>query len=141
MDPLHERRDLAYRRRMWRVLGITAGLGVLALAGFEAWLRHVEQTGLEDPDRALWQVGFISVLLRMAVAALAALLARYLFDWARQTREQGQWPPAGLQWPGNAPLRHGDDARRVARRLRSLAIASLLLAGLLLAWSAWRLFG
>ena len=68
-------------------------------------------------------MGLAMLVLQLAFAVVAALLGRCLLDWARQTREQGQWPPAGLEWPASAPARHGADAARIARRLRITGIA------------------
>ncbi|MFY2764902.1 hypothetical protein [Arenimonas sp. MALMAid1274] len=139
MDQREQRREHQHRLRTLRVLGTVAAVGVALLLGYEAWLRHVAEFGFDDPDRAMRQVAMASTLINLAIAAMALLLARYLADWARQTREQRQWPPAGLQLLGQRPVRHGDDARRVASRLQAAAIGSVGLAVAVMAWTAWRL--
>lgn len=136
MDSRQQRKDDGHRRRLWRSLTAVAVVGVLMLLGFDAWLRHLAEDS--DLDRALRLVALASTLLRFAVALVAVLLGRYLLDWARQTTEQGQWPPAGLEWPGKAPLRHGADARRIASQLRIAGLASMVVALALAAWTAWR---
>jgi hypothetical protein len=136
MDSRQQRKDDSHRRRLWRSLTVVGVVGVLLLLGFDAWLRHLAEGA--DLDRALRLVATASMLLRFAAALVAVLLGRYLLDWARQTTEQGQWPPAGLEWPGKAPPRHGDDARRIASRLRIAGLASMVVAVALAAWTAWR---
>lgn len=136
MDSRQQRKDDSHRRRLWRTLTVVGVTGVLLLLGFDAWLRQLAEDA--DIERALRLVALASMLLRFAVALVAVLLGRYLLDWARQTREQGQWPPAGLEWPGKAPHRHGVDAQRVASQLRLAGIASIVIALVLAGGSAWR---
>ena len=139
MDSRQQRKDDGHRRRLWRSLTAVAVVGVLLLLGFDAWLRHLAEDA--DLDRALRLVALASTLLRFAAALVAVLLGRYLLDWARQTRDQGQWPPAGLEWPGAAAVRHGADARRIAQRLKLAGLASIAVALVLAGWSAWRALG
>lgn len=136
MDRRQQRKDEGHRRRLWRALTAVGMVGVALLLGFDFWLRRLAEGA--DLERALQLVALSTLLLRLAAALVAALLGHYLLDWARQAREQGQWPPAGLEWPGNAPHRHGADAQRIARRLRLAGIASVALALVLAGWSAWR---
>lgn len=139
MDRRQERKDVAYRKRMWRALAITAAMGVVLLLGFDAWLRQVAAGSDQDPERALRLVGMAATAIDLLIALLAMLLGRYLLGWARQTREQGQWPPAGLQLPGGKPPRHGLDAQRIARQLRWGGITTCVAAAALLAWTVGRL--
>jgi hypothetical protein len=136
MDHRQQRKDDHHRRRLWRTLAVAGVAGVLLLLGFDFWLRRLAED--TDLERGLRLVAVAATLLRFAVALLAVLLGRYLLDWARQTIEQGQWPPAGLEWPGKSPYRHGADAQRVAGRLRLAGITSLVVALALAGWSAWR---
>lgn len=136
MDARKERKDSALRRRLWRALAATAALGLLALLGFDAWLRHVEAA--PDPESSLRQISIAGVVLQLAMVTVAVLLARSLFDWARQVREQRQWPPAGLEWPGSAPVRHGAEALAIARRLRVAGAACMVVALLLALATGWR---
>lgn len=135
MDSRQQRKQDSQRRKLWRILGAFVAAGVLLLSGLEYWLRLVAEDA--DMQRAMRLTGVALLALQLAFAVVAALLGRCLLDWARQTREQGQWPPAGLEWPANAPPRHGADAARIARRLRVTG-ASLVVGGVLLA--AWAAF-
>lgn len=141
MDHRQERKDLVFRRRTWRVLGIIAVLGVLGLLGFDAWLRHLTESGPAEPARALRLMALTGALINGAIAVLALLLGRFLLDWARQCRDQRQWPPAGLQTFDNRPPRHGAEAEAIASRLRLAGFASFALAAGVLGWTAWRLLG
>ena len=136
MDSRQQRKDDSHRRRLWRTLTAVGVAGAVLLLGFDFWLRRL--AGDADLERALRLVAMANTMLHLAIALVSALLGRFLLDWARQTREQGQWPPAGLEWPGKAPHRHGADAQRIARRLRLAGIASIVAALLLAGWSAWR---
>lgn len=138
MDSRQERRNLAQRRKLGRALGVAAVLGLVLLAAFEFWLRRTQAQAEHDPDSALRAVGAVSSLLQLLAAACAVLLGRFLLDWASQTRRQNQWPPAGLELPGNPPLRHGADALRIARRLRATGLFSLVLALAVVLAVAWR---
>jgi hypothetical protein len=138
MDGRQQRKQDVHRRRLGRSLAVAGIVGALALVGFELWLRELAQGN--DTERALRMVAASSRLINLAIAVLAAVLGRFLIDWARQTREQGQWPPAGLEWPGNRPVRHGDQARRTAAQLRAGGVALVGLAFALAAWTAWRAF-
>lgn len=138
MDSRQERKNLAQRRELGRTLGVVAVSGVLLLVGFEIWLRHLAARSVDDPEAALRTLSMVSTLLMLASAACAALLGRYLMDWARQARSQKQWPPAGLELPGGAPLRYGADALRMARGLQAAGIVCLVLALSLVLAVAWR---
>lgn len=138
MDSRQERKDLALRRRLRRTLGLTVVIGLAALVAYELWLRRVEAQGAYDPRAALRALGMASTLVQAALALVAALVSRSLLDIARQIRGQGQWPPAGLELPGAAPVRHGADAARIARNFRMAGILSIVLATLLVFAIAWR---
>jgi hypothetical protein len=138
MDPRQLRKDAALRRKLWRALAITAVVGVGLLLAYDYWLQQVVDAGVRNPGRGQSQLAVASALINLALVAVAVLLARYLLDWGRQTRSQGQWPPAGLEWPGQAPVRHGEEAQRVARQLRYAGIAALVLAAGLAAITVWR---
>jgi hypothetical protein len=138
MDPRQLRKDAALRRKLWRALAITAVVGVGLLLAYDYWLQQVVDAGVRHPGRGQSQLAVASALVNLALVSVAVLLARYLLDWGRQTRSQGQWPPAGLEWPGQAPVRHGEDALRVARQLRYAGVAALVLAAGLAAVTAWR---
>jgi hypothetical protein len=131
MDSRQERKDLALRRRLRRGLGLTAAIGIVLLVVYELWLRRIEAQGAYNPRATLVQLG---------LALVAALAARSLADIARQVREQGQWPPAGLELPGNAPVRYGADALRIARNFRICGVLAIVLATLLVVAVAWRWF-
>lgn len=135
MDNRQQRKQDSQRRRLWRILGAFAAAGLLLLVGLEYWLRLLEED--TDLGRAMQRVGVTMLVLRLALGVVVALLGRFLLDWARQTREQGQWPPAGLEWPANAPPRHGADAARIARRLRVVGTGLVVGAVLLAAWAAF----
>lgn len=136
MDSRQQRKDDSHRRRLWRTLTVVGVAGVVVLLGFDFWLRRL--AGEADIERALRLVAMANTVLQLAIALVAALLGRFLLDWARQTTGQGQWPPAGLEWPGKAPHRHGADARRIAGRLRLAGIASIVVALLVAGGAAWR---
>ena len=138
MDFRQERKDLALRRGLRRTLGLTVVIGLAALVAYEIWLRRVEAQGGYDPRAALRALGMASTLVQAALALVAALVSRSLLDIARQIRGQGQWPPAGLELPGAAPVRHGADAARIARNFRMAGILSIVLATLLVFAIAWR---
>jgi len=138
MDPRQERKDTVYRRRMWRALAITVLLGIAALLALDAWLDAVAAGAAQDPRHALRLAGIAGLAISLAFVVLCGLLARLLLVWSRQTREQGQWPPAGVEWPGGRPLRHGADARRIAKRLQWAGFAALVVAAVQLAWTAGR---
>lgn len=139
MDSRQQRKQDVHRRRLTRSLVFVAVVGAVVLLAFELWLRHVAQD--QDPARALHLVAVSALLINLAIAVIAALLGRFLIAWARQTREQGQWPPAGLEWPGNRVARHGADAQRIAARLKAAGIALLLVAFALAGAMAWRALG
>lgn len=141
MDSRQERKDLALRRRLQRTLGLTAAIGIVLLVAYELWLRRLEAQGAYDPRAALQALGMASTLVQIGLALVAALVARSLFDIARQVVEQGQWPPAGLELPGKAPVRYGADAARLARHFKIAGVLSILLATLLVLAVAWRWLG
>lgn len=138
MDSRQRRKEDSHRRRLWRTLTVVGVAGVLLLLGIDFWLRRLAEDA--DIERALRLMGLASLLLRLAIALVALLLGRFLLDWSRQTSEQGQWPPAGLEWPGKSPHRHGADARRIARQLRVVGVASIVVALLVAGAAAWRAF-
>jgi hypothetical protein len=140
MDSRQERKDLALRRRLRRVLGLTAAIGIVLLVVYELWLRRIEAQGAYNPRAALQAMGLAATLVQLGLALVAALAARSLADIARQVREQGQWPPAGLELPGNAPVRYGADALRIARNFRISGVLAIVLATLLVVAVAWRWF-
>lgn len=140
MDSRQERKDLALRRRLRRALGLTALGGIALLVAYELWLRRIEAQGAYNPRAALQAVGMAATLVQLGLALVAALVARTLTDIARQVRDQGQWPPAGLELPGNTPARHGADARRIARNFRLCGVLAVLLATVLVMAVAWRWF-
>jgi len=137
MDISKQGKDESQRRRLQRTLALVGVAGIVLLVVFDAWLRHLAQGA--DVGRALRMLGVASLLLNLAIALVAGLLGRLLLDWARQTTAQGQWPPAGLEWPGPSPLRHGAQALRIAAGLRIAGLASLGVAFGLAAWTAWRI--
>lgn len=141
MDARKLRKDTVLRRRLWRALATTTLVGAVLLVGLEFWLRQMASHGAAQAGRALWQLSLAAALINLALIVVAALLARCLLGWGRQTREQGQWPPAGLEWPGQAPVRHGQDALRVAKRLTYAGIATLVLAAGVAAATALRWLG
>ncbi len=141
MDARKVRKDSALRRQLWRAFGITAVVGVALLLGFDYWLRYLASQGAAHPERVQWQLSLAAALINVALIAVAVLLARCLLDWGRQAREQGQWPPAGLEWPGQAPLRHGADALRIAKQFKFAGIAAVALAAVLAGISVWRWLG
>ncbi|MBP6596176.1 MAG: hypothetical protein KA196_01555 [Arenimonas sp.] len=138
MDARKLRKDTALRRRLWRAIATTTLIGAALLLGLEFWLRQMAGHGAAQTGRALWQLSLAAALINLALIAVAALLARCLLDWGRQTREQGQWPPAGLDWPGQNPIRHGQDALRIAKRLTYAGIAAIVLAAGVAAATALR---
>ena len=138
MDSRQQRKDVAYRRRMWRALAITVLLGLAALMALDAWLDVLAAGAAEDPRRAHRLAGFAGLAISLAFVVLCGLLARLLLGWSRQARDQGQWPPAGVEWPGGRPSLHGADARRIAKRLQWAGFAALAVAAAQLAWTAGR---
>lgn len=141
MDPRQERKDVVYRRRMWRALALTLVVGVAALLALDAWLDAVAAKGVDDPRRALQMAAVAGLVINLAFIACCVLLGRYLLVWSRQVRDQGQWPPAGVEWPGGRPPRHGEDARGIARRLRWAGMVILVVAAGQAAWTAGRWIG
>jgi hypothetical protein len=141
MDPRQARKDEVYRRRMWRALAITLLVGIAALMALDAWLDRLAAAGINNPGKALDAAATASLVISLAFIACCLLLARYLLVWSRQAREQGQWPPAGVEWPGGRPPRHGDEARRIARRLQWAGFAALAVAAGQAAWTAGRWLG
>lgn len=141
MDRREERRLQVHRRRTWRVLALVVVGGALLLFGLDAWLRHLAQAGLQDRERVLGQLAVAGTVIHVLIGVVALMLGRVLSDWARQAQEQHQWPPAGLQLLGNRPVRHGEDASRIARRLRILGYSAVVFGALMLAWTTWRLLG
>lgn len=140
MDSRQERKDLALRRRLRRALGFTAAIGMVLLVAYELWLRRIEAQSAHDPRAALQAVGLATSLLQLGFALVAVLVGRSLVDIARQVREQGQWPPAGLELPGRAPVRHGAEALRIARNFRISGVFAILMATLLVLAVGWRWF-
>lgn len=138
MASRQERKDLALRRRLQRMLGLTAAIGLVLLVAYELWLRRLEAQGAYDPRAALQALGMASTLVQVGLALVAALAARSLLDIARQVQDQGQWPPAGLELPGKAPVRYGAEAARFARNIKVAGIVSIVLATLLVVAVAWR---
>jgi hypothetical protein len=141
MDPRQERKNVVYRRRMWRALAITLLVGIAALLALDAWLDAVALEGMHDPRRALRIAEAASLVISLAFIACCLLLGRLFLVWSRQCREQGQWPPAGVEWPGGRPPRHGEDARRIAMRLKWTGIAAIVVAAGQAAWTAGRWLG
>ena len=138
MDSRQERKDLALRGRLRRTLGLTAAVGIGLLVVYELWLRRLEAQGAYDPRAALRALGMASTLVQVGLALVAAFVARSLFDIARQVRDQGQWPPAGLELPGNPPVRYAADASRIARNLTIAGVLSIGLSTVLVFAVAWR---
>jgi hypothetical protein len=135
MDRRQQRKQDSQRKQLLRNLGIVAVIGVGLLLALNYWLGAVAVDA--DMRRSMRLMSVVSLLLQLAFAAVAALLGRGLLAWARQTQGQGQWPPTGLDWPGNPPPRHGADAARIAGRLRLAGTSVLVVAALLAVWSSW----
>lgn len=138
MDSRQERKQRALGRQTWRVLAIALGLGVLALVGYDRWLDSLVQKSLDRPGSAIHAVQMASLAINGVLVILAGLLARHLFTWSRQIREQGQWPPAGLELPRAVNRQYGADALRTAKRLRWAGVAAIVLAILVACSSVWR---
>lgn len=141
MDPRQARKDEVYRGRMWRALAITLLGGIAALLALDAWLDRLAAASINDPGPALGAAAVASLVISLAFITCCVLLGRYLLVWSRQAREQGQWPPAGVEWPGARPPRHGDEARRIAKRLQWAGFSVLAVAAGQAAWTAGRWLG
>jgi hypothetical protein len=138
MDSRQERKQRALGRKTWRVLAVALGIGLLALLGHDRWLDYLLQKSLDRPGSAIHAVQMTNMGINAVLVLLAGLLARYLFTWSRQTLEQGQWPPAGLDLPHAFHRQYGTDALRTAKRLKWAGIAAVVLAIVIACSSVWR---
>jgi hypothetical protein len=138
MDSRQERKQRALGRRTWRVLAIALGIGLLALLGYDRWLDYLVKQSLDRPGSAIHAVQMANMGINAVLVVLAGLLARCLFSWSRQTREQGQWPPAGLDLPHAFNRQYGADALRTSNRLKWAGIAAVGLAIVVAFSSVWR---
>lgn len=130
--------DQAYRKRaLWLLAGVVLMCGVL-LWQLQVWLNHlVLQLGDSDPDTVRAWIRLLLCGMGVALAIPAVGLGLTLRQLGYASRLEGRFPPA--QWKTFRDVRVLRDATGLAwaRRVTAAGTAALILAGMLLVWSAW----
>ena len=130
--------DKAYRKRaLWLLAGIVLMCGVL-LWQLQAWLNHLSlELSNSDPDAVRSWIRLLLCSLGVALAVPAIGLGLTLRQMGYAARIEGRYPPA--QWKTFRDVRVLRDAASLAwaRRVEGAGTAALVLAGLLIGWSAW----
>ncbi|WP_146909525.1 hypothetical protein [Arenimonas daejeonensis] len=137
MDSRQERKNLAQRRKLGRALGVAAALGLVLLLAFEFWLRRTQAQAEHDPDSAVQAVGAVSSCSSSPRQPAPSCSGDSCWTGParRAGRTNGRRPGWNFQ---NAPLRHGSDALRIARRLQAAGLISLAVALAVVLAVAWR---
>ena len=139
------RADKAYRTRSALLLAVATVLGAVLLWQLNAWLSHMAVTlSASDPATLSHWLRILFVALGIGLAVPAALLGISLRRLALASRLEGRFPPR--EWKTWRDVRVLRDAPALAwaRRVEIAATCALLLAALLLAWTAfawWRTLG
>jgi hypothetical protein len=130
--------DRDYRKRaMWLLAGIVILCGVL-LWQLHAWLDQLTlQLANSDPDTARFWVRLLLCGLGIGLAVPAIGLGLTLRQLGHASRLEGRFPP--YKWKTLRDVRVLRDAHGLAwaRRVELAGSAALVLAGLLIGWSAW----
>lgn len=133
MDTELHRADPNIRRWATPVFVVVALLGGIAVWALDAWLdaRAVDAAGFDA--MLLVAAGVVAVL-----ATVAFGLALALWQEAQRIRREDRFPASDMRTLRDVPVRHGVEARRMARSMvAGAALAALTGAGIL-AWG-WRL--
>lgn len=130
--------DKDYRKRaIWLLAGIVLLCGVL-LWQLQAWLDQLTaQLGNSDPDTVRFWVRLLLCGLGIGLAIPAIGLGLTLRELGHASRLEGRFPPA--KWKTMRDVRVLRDAPGLAwaRRVELAGTAALVLAALLIGWSAW----
>jgi hypothetical protein len=130
--------DKDYRKRaMWLLAGIVLLCGVL-LWQLQVWLNHLtEQIGSSDPETVRFWVRLLLCGLGIGLAIPAIGLGLTLRELGHASRLEGRFPPS--KWKTLRDVRVLRDAAGLAwaRRVELAGSAALVLAALLIGWSAW----
>jgi hypothetical protein len=138
------RADKAYRTRSVLLLGGIAVLCIILLWQLNAWLGRVnaELVGSNADTVRHWLRALLAGL-GVSLALPAAALGMSLRRFALASRIQGRFPPREWKTWRDVRILRDSAALAWALRVERVAIAMLVLAILLVAWSAvaWWRFG
>lgn len=125
-------------RRTTAVVLIAAAIAAVALVlGFRNWLASHAASVTTD-DFILRMRAWLSFVIAM-IGVCVLLLGSHAARSARGIATQRRWPLAGARVLRDTPIRHGDEALRLARWLNGIAVV-LILAAVCAGFIAWRLF-
>ena len=136
------RADRAYRNRSAALLAIVAVLCAVLLWQLNVWLSRMAVTlEASDPATLYRWLRILFVGLGIGLAVPAAALGLSLRKLALASRVEGRFPPRGWKTWRDVRVLRDRDALAWARRVEIAGGVALLLAMLLLAWTAfawWR---
>jgi hypothetical protein len=136
------RADRAYRNRSAVLLAIVAVLCIVLLWQLNVWLARMAVTlEASDPATLYRWLRILFVGLGIGLAVPAAALGLSLRRLALASRLEGRFPPRGWKTWRDVRVLRDRDALGWARRVEVAGTAALVLALLLLAWTAfawWR---
>lgn len=132
-----QRADIGLRRITVIVLGLASLAAIALVLGFQSLLSSHAAT-LTTDDFIVRMRAWLAVVVSM-IGVCILLLGGYAARSARGITAQRRWPLAGARVLRDTPIRHGDDALRIARWLNGIA-AVLVVIALLAGVIAWRLF-
>jgi hypothetical protein len=116
------RADPKFRRLAPWVLVGTVIVGSIAIWALRLWLKSRLETaaGIEVDGIFMLAAGLVVVL-----ATISLGLAFSLWQEAARIRSEDRFPPSDMRTLRDVPIRHGDDARRVAGWMRAGAVLAL----------------
>jgi len=138
------RADKAYRTRSALLLGGIALLCIVLLWQLNLWLGRVNTELMgSDPDTVRRWLRALLAGLGISLALPAAALGISLRRFALASRIEGRFPPRGWKTWRDVRVLRDSAALAWARRVELAAIATLVLAALLVLWAAiaWWRFG
>jgi hypothetical protein len=132
------RADRAYRKRTLWQIAIIVALCCLLLWQLNLWLRGVTaHLGSSDPDTVRRWLRLMFVGLCLTLAAPAAGLGWGLRKLGYAARLQGRFPPVEWKTLRDVRVLRDRPALSWARRVESLGLSALVLAGGLVGWALW----
>lgn len=120
------RADARLRRITWIALAVAVVLCIVIVIAFGRWLAG---THFDMPVEMLAKtVRRFIALTTTGIALCLAILAWLAVRAGRRTGQARQWPLPGARVIRDTPIRRGEAAQRIGRRLQALALVLLVFA-------------
>lgn len=130
------RADPRLRRTTLAIVGTAAIAAVFGMAWFQHWLTGIG--ALPGTDLLILRLRRKIALALTGSAICLALLAWYAAHKGTRAVQLRQWPLPGVRVLRDTPIRRGDPAQRLGRRLQICALLLLVLAGIA-GIASWRM--